>query len=140
MQVLHGSIALEKYLSNINCRTGCLADTGFLYGLAYEDDRLFNQANDVHDILTEASIPVYTNVISRLELIDLIFRKQVTDGCIQIFNKSKKTNSNSEIFNALKYVRDKNTEAKRKNVSYKIDERRLKLIRKNIASLFDDKG
>ncbi|MBL7557653.1 MAG: hypothetical protein JNM24_17620 [Bdellovibrionaceae bacterium] len=136
MKFLRGVDELKQYLSNSSCQIGCLADTGFLYGLAYEDDRLFNHANDIHDALAEASIPIYANVISRLELIDLVFRKQVTNGCIQIFNSMKSSIQSSETFNALKYIRDKDTEAKRKHESYKIDERRLKTIRKNIDSTF----
>ncbi len=136
MQVLRGVGDLTHYLASNSCQPGCFADTGFLYGLAYDDDRLFNQANDIHDILADASIPIFANVISRLELIDLIFRKQVTNGCIQIFNKSKDSFNNTDVFNALKYIRDKDTEAKRKKESYKIDERRLKILRKNIDAAF----
>ncbi|MFN8943218.1 MAG: hypothetical protein ACK5WZ_01185, partial [Pseudobdellovibrionaceae bacterium] len=132
MQVLRGASELSEYLNNHNCQQGCFADTGFLYGLAYEDDRLFAQANDIHDILADAAIPIYSNVISRLELIDLIFRKQVTRGSIQVFNNTKTHLQNTEIFKTLKYIRDKDTEATRKKESYKIDERRLKVLRKNM--------
>ncbi|OFZ31116.1 MAG: hypothetical protein A2622_00495 [Bdellovibrionales bacterium RIFCSPHIGHO2_01_FULL_40_29] len=65
-------------------------------------------------------------------MIDLIFRKQITNGCIQIYNNAKSSFSNTDVFNALKYIRDKDTESKRKNESYKVDERRLKMLRKNI--------
>ena len=58
-------------------------DTGFLYALAYKDDRLFETANDIHDLLVEHEVPIYSNVISRMELINLIFRKQATIGCIE---------------------------------------------------------
>ena len=135
MKVLRGVDELNQFLATTNCQDGCFADTGFLYGLAYEDDRLFNQANDVHDVLADVAVPIYANVISRLELIDLIFRKQVTNGCIQVFNGMKSSFNNADIFNALKYIRDKDTEAKRKKESYKIDERRLKVIRKNIDNV-----
>lgn len=132
MRILRNIDELNQFLAINGCQEGCFADTGFLYGLAYEDDRLFNQANDVHDVLADAGIPIYANVISRLELIDLIFRKQVTDGCIQIFNGINISLSNSEIYKALKYIRDKDTEAKRKKESFRVDERRLKIIRRNI--------
>lgn len=136
MKFLRGVDELTEYLSNSNCQIGCLADTGFLYGLAYEDDRLFNRANDIHDTLADASVPIYANVISRLELVDLVFRKQVTNGCIQIFNSMKSSIQSSETYNALKYIRDKDTEAKRKHESYKIDERRLKTIRNSMDNTF----
>ncbi len=77
MKFLRGVDELKQYLSNSSCQIGCLADTGFLYGLAYEDDRLFNHANDIHDALAEASIPIYANVISRLELIILFFESKL---------------------------------------------------------------
>ncbi len=81
----------------------------FLYGLSYEDDRLFTTANDVHDLLVEAQIPIYANVISRLELVDLVFRKQVTAGCIAMFNSVKGPAYGKDIFKLLKDIRDKGT-------------------------------
>jgi hypothetical protein len=135
MIILRNIAELNQFLKESDCQVGCLADTGFLYGLAYEDDRLFSRSNDVHETLADATIPIYSNVVSRLELIDLIFRKQVTSGCLQVFNGMKSSIENAEIFNALKYIRDKDTEAKRKRESYKVDERRLKTIRHNISAV-----
>lgn len=134
MQVLNSLTELETYLKVTNCRIGCLADTGFLYGLSYEDDRLFTTANDVHDLLVEAQIPIYANVISRLELVDLVFRKQVTAGCIAMFNSVKGPAYGKDIFKLLKDIRDKGTAAVRKNESYKIDEGRLKRLRRLVDS------
>jgi len=45
MKVFRGVAALEKYLTTNRISFGCLADTGFLYALAYKDDRLFDTAN-----------------------------------------------------------------------------------------------
>jgi len=50
------------------------------------DDRVHNLAGEVFEVLAEFDIPIYANVISRMEFIDLIFRKQVTLGAIQMFN------------------------------------------------------
>ncbi|MGZ6470888.1 MAG: hypothetical protein ACXWRZ_07000 [Bdellovibrio sp.] len=114
-----------------------MADINFFYGLAYEDDRLFNASNDTLDLLAQNKIPLYANVISRLELIDLIFRKQVTLGCIEMFNHALARAHQKDIFKLLKYIRDKDTEAKRNGESYKIDERRLKSLRKIIDNEYD---
>jgi hypothetical protein len=77
MKVLKGVEKLSSYLEKHDCRIGCFADTGFLYAVSYQDDRLYNVASQVHDILAEREIAIYTNVISRMEFVDLIFRKQV---------------------------------------------------------------
>jgi hypothetical protein len=136
MQILRNAHDLSKYLKTNDCRIGCLADTSFLYGLAYDDDRLFTIANDVHDLLATAKVPIYANVISRMELIDLVFRKQVTAGCVELFNASKASAHSKEIHKLLKDIRDKVTAASRRKESYKIDESRLKRLRSNIDSEF----
>ncbi len=132
MQVLRTLTELQKFLTSTDCQSGGFADTGFLYGLAYKDDRLFEVANDVHDLLADAQIPIYTNVISRMELIDLVFRKQVTTGCIQMFNGTTSPSHDKPIYKILKDIRDKDTAAVRNGESYKLDENRLKRLRKNI--------
>jgi hypothetical protein len=65
MEFLKSVDELTQFLKRTDCKIGCLADTGFLYGLAYDDDRLFCLANDIHEVLAEAKVPIYTNVISR---------------------------------------------------------------------------
>lgn len=132
MQVLRGLADLQSFLATNNCQPGCFADTGFLYGLSYSDDRLFSVACDVHELLADAEVPIYSNVISRLELIDLIFRKQVTAGCIQAFNSVSGAASGTEIFKVLKQIRDADTAAKNSGESFKVTERQLKRVRENI--------
>jgi predicted nucleic acid-binding protein len=102
MQILRTAQDLSAYLRSTNCKPGCLADTSFLYGLAYRDDRLFEKANDVLDLLSEKSVPIYTNVISRMEFVDLILRKQLTAGCVALFNELERSAENQELFNLLK--------------------------------------
>jgi predicted nucleic acid-binding protein len=133
MQILRGLAEFKELLENGTTKIGCLADTGFLYALAYKDDRLFEHANDIHDLLVENEIPIYSNVISRMELIDLIFRKQVTLGCIQLFESASDHSYHKPIYNILKDIRDKDTAAKRNGESFKVDEGRLKKIRKNLV-------
>ena len=132
MQVLRELADLQSFLATNNCQPGCFADTGFLYGLSYSDDRLFSVACDVHDELANAGVPIYANVISRLELIDLIFRKQVTSGCIQAFTGANSAISGTEIFKVLKQIRDADTAARNNGESYKVNERQLKRVRENI--------
>lgn len=133
MQVIRTAEELSNFLSENDCEIGCLADTNFLFGLSYTDDRLFERANDVHDLLAEYEIPIYANVISRMELIDLIFRKQVTDGCIKLFGEAQIHSYQKDIFRLLKYIRDKDTSDRRTDKIYKIGEGHLKQLRKLIA-------
>lgn len=86
MKLLRTVDELGSFLEHSTREFGYLADTGFLYALAYEDDRLHHRANDILDLLSEREVALYANVISRLEFVDLIFRKQVTQGAIQQFN------------------------------------------------------
>lgn len=134
MQILRGIDQFKRHLDGGAIQFGCLADTGFLYALAYKDDRFFEHANDIHDLLVEHEVPIYSNVISRMELIDLIFRKQVTLGCVQLFESATGHAYHKPIFNILKDIRDKNTAAKKNNESYKIEEGRLKKLRKNLVN------
>jgi len=140
MRVLRSLSDLSEYLRKTDCQAGCFADTSFLYGLAYDDDRLFTIANDAHDLLAVSQVPIYANVISRLELIDLVFRKQVTAGCIEMFNAATSPSHGKEIYKLLKDIRDKVTAAIRKKESYKIDEGRLKRLRKNVDSEYGIKN
>lgn len=109
-----------------------VADTGFLYALAYDDDRLHKTANDCFDVLAEHEIPIYANVISRMEFVDLIFRKQITQGAIQLFETVDANTDQKNLFNLLKNIRDQDTAHKRDQKSFKIDEARLKRLRKEI--------
>lgn len=140
MQILRGLDEFKKHLEQDAIQVGCLADTGFLYALAYKDDRLFEDANDIHDLLVEFEIPIYSNVISRMELIDLIFRKQVTLGCVQLFESTTAHAFHKPIYNILKDIRDKNTAAKRNRESYKVDEGRLKKVRRNLVDEYGITG
>ncbi len=113
---------------------GCLADTGFLYALAYEDDRLFEEANDVLEVLSDFHVPIYANVISRLEFIDLIFRKQVTTGAIRIYESIDGSTKHKNLFNLLKNIRDQDTAHRNQGLSYKVDENRLKRLRQEFET------
>ncbi len=48
-------------------------------------DRLHSQDSEIFDLLAEREVGIFANVISRLEFVDLIFRKQVTLGAIQLY-------------------------------------------------------
>jgi hypothetical protein len=68
-----------------------------------------------------------------MELINLIFRKQVTIGCVKLFESVTSHSFHKPIYNTLKDIRDKNTAATRKFESYKVDEGRLKKVRKQLV-------
>jgi predicted nucleic acid-binding protein len=137
MVVLRTTADLSAYLKNKDCKPGCFADTSFLYGIAYDDDRLHEKANAVLDQLSENSVPIYANVISRMEFVDLILRKQMTSACISLFGQLHRTSSNETLFNLLKNIRDKDTAA-RGTESYKINESHFKKLRKLIVEATAD--
>ena len=135
MRILRDIKEIISFLSELDSPIGCLADTGFLYAIAYDDDRLFGIANDVFDALAENEIPIFANVISRMEFVDLIFRKLVTNGCIELFATMTKESFDTPIYRITKDIRDKDTAARKNNQSYKIDESRLKRLRENIEQV-----
>jgi len=134
MQILRTTQDLNAYLRKTDCTLGCLADTGFLYGASFDDDRIFDKSVEVHELLAENSIPIFANVISRMEFIDLLLRKQLTGGCVELFEQLERTSTNTELFNLLKNIRDNNTAAIRNNESYKISEAHIKKLRRLISS------
>ncbi|MGK5089650.1 hypothetical protein WDW86_19020 [Bdellovibrionota bacterium FG-2] len=127
MQLLRTPQELSTFLKSTDCKPGCFADTSFLYGVAYQDDRLFDKANDVLDLLSEKSVPIYANVISRMEFVDLILRKELTSACVALFDEFERGPENLELFNILKNIRDRE--------SYKINETQIKKLRTLIVEL-----
>lgn len=53
MTVLRTVSDLKKFLSAADSSQGFLADTGFLYAVAFDDDRLYDSANEVLDLLAD---------------------------------------------------------------------------------------
>lgn len=139
MHIIKGATQLKHYLNNNDC-SGCLADTGFLYAASYTDDRVYHQALEAFALLEECDIPIYANVISRMEFVDLIFRKQLTLGALQVFKELKATAEHEDLFNFLKKIRDDNTSHKRNRQSYKIGEKQLKKLRQKLEFTFGSKG
>lgn len=140
MRILRTSDELSEYLNANDCKAGCFADTGFLYGAAFKDDRLFGKASDAVELIAEREIPLYANVISRMEFIDLILRKQLTAGCVELLGRLEQNDENEKLFNLLKNIRDNQTAAKRNKESYKISENHLKKLRgiiKQFGSEYD---
>jgi len=129
MEILRGIEQLKNFMSRIDCREGCLADTGFLYGASYTEDRLYQQALEVFLILEEAKIPIHINVVGRMEFVDLVFRKQLTTGAISVFQSLNAKTADKSLFDFLKKIRDDDSASKKKRQSYKIGEKQLKKLR-----------
>lgn len=132
MPIIRGATQFKDYLRSNDCSAGCLADTGFLYAASYTDDRVYQQAIEAFDLLEEFEIPIYANVISRMEFVDLIFRKQLTLGALQTFKDMKSNSTHEGLFNFLKKIRDDDTSHKRNKQSLKIGEKRLKKLRQKL--------
>lgn len=140
MRVIRGANQLKHYLNSNDCSSGCLADTGFLYAASYTDDRVYPQAVEAFELLEEFDIPIFANVISRMEFVDLIFRKQLTLGALQIFKELKATPTHEDLFNFLKKIRDEDTSHKRHRRSYKIGEKQLKKLRQKLELALGSTG
>jgi hypothetical protein len=135
MQILRGLDQLNDFLDRVDCSEGCLADTGFLYGMAYNDDSFYPQALDVSLILEEMEIPIHTNVVGRMEFIDLVFRKMLTRGAVKLYKSMDSQTPHRNLFNFVKKVRDQEVSERRKRKSYKIGEKSLKALRKDIVAV-----
>ena len=131
MEIIRNMSHFREWLRNSKI-VGCLADTGFLYAVADTDDRLYEKAIEAFEALEELNIPVYMNVISRMEFVDLIFRKQITIGSVETFGASDPTATPKALFNLLKSIRDENTAQKRDCQSYKVPEGKLKKLREHL--------
>lgn len=53
MEILREIKELKSFMKKIDCSTGCLADTGFLYGASDMDDLFYKPAQEVFEILEE---------------------------------------------------------------------------------------
>lgn len=135
MEILRGVGSLKKFLMTTDCSAGCLADTGFLYGVSDVDDRVYEQAQAIFEILEEKNIPVHTNIIGRVEFVDLVFRKQLTIGAIKLFESMTPHSSHKGLYNFLKKIRDDNTIARRNRQSFKLGETQLKKLRSKLEDL-----
>lgn len=140
MQVLKGIEQLNDFLNRVDCSEGCLADSSFLYGMAYKDDRVYPQSLDVSLIFEEKNIPIYTNVVGRMEFIDLVFRKMLTRGVANLYKDTDPTTPHRSLFNRIKRIRDTEVSEKRKRKSYKLGEPGIKDLRAEIVSISGTAG
>lgn len=139
MIVLKNLNDVKSHLDQQCVKTRCLADTGFLYALAYDDDLFFNKAYDAFELLSECNTSIYTNIVSRMEFLDLMFRKQVTYGAIHLFEKDPIPKSKT-FFNLLKNIRDQESRGRKINNSYKVGEHHLKKLRNEIIEHYGRKS
>ncbi len=140
MRTLKGVEELKQFLNQVDCSDGCLADTGFLYGMAYKDDRVYPQSLEVSLILEEKNIPIHTNIIGRMEFVDLVFRKMITRGAAKLYKSMDPKTDYKSLFNFVKSIRDQEAGQKRKRLSYKIGERQLKDLRKELVKAVGNIG
>lgn len=133
MRVIRGN-EIERYLESEPCEAGILADTAFLYALSDTDDRLYKSALDVYEPLENRGVAIFANVISRMEFVDLLFRKQITGGAIEIFKSLDPAVASKNIFNFFKSIRDEDTAHRNDGQSYKIPEGKLKKLREHLES------
>ncbi len=140
MRILNNLQEVHRYIQQQGSLKGCLADTGFLYALSYCDDRFFDKANDVLDLLSEKQIAIFTNVVSRMEFVDLIFRKQITGGAIHIYEELLPKEKNKHFYNFVKSIRDQESRGRKINNSFKVGEYHIKKLREEILQYYGDKS
>ena len=139
MRIIKSIDDLTQFCAHPKHRS-CFADTGFLYAASYDDDRLHSKALSIADVLSEFQMPIFANVVSRMEFIDLIFRKQVTSGAIQTFQDMKSNTIYKNLYNFLKNIRDLDTSSRKDGQSYKLDESRLKKLKKEMTQVAGPDG
>lgn len=127
-------------MDNTDCSIGCLADTGFLYGVSDTQDRVYRPALEVFEIFEEKNIPIYTNVIGRMEFVDLVFRKLLTLGAVKTFSGMISQPAHKSLYDFLKKIRDEDTASRKSNQSYKIGENQLKRLRKKLEESVGEIG
>lgn len=141
MRVFRELEDLSKYVGQFHSSLGCFADSGFLYALSYDDDQYYERALDIYDLISDGNLPIYANVISRMEFIDLVFRKQVTLGAIQLLDSLGPESFNTPLYRLLRNIRDQNTAVRNKsNQSFKIGEKHLKELRQRLNEYGDSKN
>lgn len=140
MEILRGIEDLNTFIKKTDCTIGCLADTGFLYGVSDVDDRFYKQALEVFEVLEDQKIAIHTNVIARMEFVDLVFRKQVTIGAIKLFESMSPQIEHKSLYDFLKKIRDDETAAKRNKQSHKVGENQLKKLRSKIEESAGSSG
>lgn len=64
-----------------------------------------------------------------MEFVDLIFRKQVTQGCLQLFDLLAKDSPKTPLRRLLRNIRDQDSALTKQRKSFKIDERHLKELK-----------
>lgn len=79
--------ALEKYPE---IKNGIVVDSCLLYGASFSDDKYYRSSDILFDKLAEYEIPVYSNVVTRAEFLDLVARKTLTRSAVEYFESSHK--------------------------------------------------
>ncbi len=91
-------------------------------------------------MLEQIDSAIFANVVSRMEFIDLIFRKLVTYGAIQLYENKQIDRTNKNLNNMLKSIRDQNTSERSLGKSYKLDEAKLKKLKRELMLTAGEKS
>jgi len=91
-------------------------------------------------LLEQIDSAIFANVVSRMEFIDLIFRKLVTYGAIQLYENKQIDRTNKNLNNMLKSIRDQNTSERSLGKSYKLDEAKLKKLKRELMLTAGEKS
>lgn len=132
MQLIRGTDELRVFLKRNGNGVGCLADTGFLYAASFMDDRLYEQSLEIFDLLAEHNASIFVNVIARIEFVDLVFRKMLTNAAVEVSRLITKNLNNADLFNFLRNIRDQDVAHRNKKMSYKMSESTLKELRRRL--------
>lgn len=133
MQLIRGTDELRVFLKRNGNGVGCLADTGFLYAASFMDDRLYEQSLEIFDLLAEHNASIFVNVIARIEFVDLVFRKMLTNAAVEVSRLITKNLNNADLFNFLRNIRDQDVAHRNKKMSYKMSESTLKELRRRLV-------
>ncbi len=117
---------------------GCLVDTSLLFALSYPLDVFNEDAEAAFRILSENSIPVFTNVNIRTEFIELHRRVAIPEGLIDLLD-DQEGGLDGHLVQKLKSLRTRYRKANGEGKTFKLSDREIKSHR-DMLTEFEGNG
>lgn len=139
---MSGVRGLSQLLSTLESdkevRNGCLVDNSILFALSYPLDAFNHEAEQAFNVLTRESIPVFTNVNIRTEVIELHRRVAIPEALIDLLEDAEKI-LDDEIVQQLKSIRTSYRKFQKEERPYKLGDRAIKKYRQ-LLQKYESKG
>ncbi|MNL01761.1 hypothetical protein D3C87_1222440 [compost metagenome] len=96
---------VDKFLSNIENRQGCILDTNFLIALTEENHKFNDDSSFIFEKLVQYEVPIYCTVTVRTEFIDYQRKIIVTESLMDMLAPSSKWKISGAVRDALRKQR-----------------------------------